>query len=80
MTGDVPEELKIARIHWLDHHAIPGWHRLEDIKAVGYKVESVGWLVMENEAVIVLATSIGEGKASDFLLIMKSCIEERFEL
>lgn len=72
--------LKIVRVHWLDHNSTNGWKSFSQVEIRGYRVESVGWLMGENDEALLLATSIGEGKAADFLCILKACITDRWEL
>lgn len=74
------DELKPCRVKWLDHASVSGWRSVEDFPRVGFEVESIGWLVFESDDVLVLAASVGETKAADFTVIVKSCIIERWEL
>lgn len=74
----------VEYIKWIDHFSVDEWKQVEDIDAAPAPVESVGWIVKENEAVVVLAVNAcsksEETEVSCTMVIMRSCIIERKRL
>jgi len=67
---------QIALVTWLDTAQYSGWFgSRDDIPTAPLKMESVGWLIERNKAVIVLAMTAGEFKRGDFLVIPAGCVQ-----
>lgn len=75
-----PAETKIVRIHWKDACSVQGWHFQHEIEEQGLSlVESVGWLVGEDDSCVKLAISVSDGVAGNMTIIPKSGIVDRWE-
>ncbi len=75
-----PAETKIVRIHWKDACSVQGWHFKHEIEEQGLSlVESVGWLVGEDDSCVKLAISVSDGVAGNMTIIPKSGIVDRWE-
>lgn len=52
---------KLLAIEWLDSHGFAGWNRLDELERLGRRTMtcvSVGFLVVETDDVVVLASSL----------------------
>ena len=75
------DEIKIVRIKWNDTTHYQGWHKPDELDNMSpLIIESVGWLIRENETAIFLAMSHGEYRIGDILIIPKKMVLERWEL
>lgn len=71
-------EFRECRVKWQDTAHIAGWHNdteLKDVIADGLlEMESLGWLVYQDERFILLAMSVCNRKAGDLLKIPRACM------
>ncbi len=85
MMYQVIKEYKPVQITWIDTVARPGWHNLREISEFGldtspYYVQSLGWLVHEDDDNVLLAMSASVYKAAELLRIPKTHIVQRYYL
>ena len=73
--------MKVEWIQWLDSHRGGGWQSPEDIRR-SLTIESLGYLIGEDEHSVTITTSIaiGSGCVIDPLTIPKCSIVERQEV
>lgn len=74
---------KLVRVKWHDASSRAGWFKAEDIEAFETElvmIDSVGWLLSENDDVLIMAASKMATSAGDLLIIPKGMIKERWEL
>lgn len=62
------EPMDLIWIQWMDSASADGWHREEDLEREPLVCESVGWLVLENDKMRVLAGSISD--SDQFAVLM----------
>ena len=71
-----------CRVHWTDTHSYPGWHKQHQLEALYTELapvmQSMGWLVHEDDKHVVLAQTVGEFAMADLLKIPRSLIVEMF--
>ena len=70
-------------VEWLDHCSWSGgpWSTLKDLKDLKPQViTSVGYLVVEEETYITIASTVGDDMYSGDTCILKSCITKRRKL
>ena len=83
-TSSMPSEFKPVLILWRDACVHPGWHNLEDLedmfKSENHAMETIGYLVGENDESVFIANAVGKVRVSDVLQIAKNMITDRFEL
>lgn len=82
MTTD-PEKYRLVKITWQDsRHPFSGWQWVDEMKEIEPTIcESVGWLVKEDEKVLILAASIttdsdGDSQVSGVVDIPKRAIDD----
>jgi hypothetical protein len=72
---------KVLFVGWRDHFAQPGWSNLDDVATTskGKYVESVGFLIHEDEDCIVLAKSQCDENqtVAHTTTILKKLVEKR---
>lgn len=70
----------VVRVHWIDAGQYPGWHskdELDTLIATPLPVmETVGWLVHDCTAFVVVAQSVSEMRAGDLLRIPRAYIQD----
>lgn len=73
--------MKVEWIQWLDSHGGGGWQSPEDIQR-SLTIESIGYLVGEDEHAVTLTTSVaqGSGDVLDPITIPKCAIMQRQEV
>ena len=65
-----------AIITWLDTAHYPGWYGSRDeIPKRPIGMESVGWMICQDDDVVVLAMTYSEFKMGDLLVIPKRCVK-----
>ena len=80
---DTPKEYKEVRVHWEDATHRSGWHsvdELQDIINEGFMVETLGWLVHEDDDCIVVAQSVSRYRMAELSRIPKAYIKDRMEI
>ena len=74
------QEYKVARVHWKDACQLAGYHGADALAALPAEplpvMQSVGWLVYENDECIALAQTVSPFKAGDILQIPRVGIVE----
>lgn len=69
---------RVVRVHWNDTATYSGWTSLDEIKAIvedkPVMIETVGWLIHQDEDQILVASSVSKFKASEIIRIPSSCI------
>lgn len=72
---------KLMIVKWQDHFSRSGWHNTEPADLEPLQVETVGWLVGEDDVMIALATSVSSSDRSDFSVsILKVAIIDTWEV
>lgn len=73
---------KPCRVHWRDTCHVEGWHSAAALEALYIELpplmQSLGWLVYQDDNQVVLAQSVGEKAAADLLKIPRSLIVDMF--
>lgn len=73
---------RVARVHWRDTYVTSGWHKAHELTAIYSEpapvMQSIGWLVHEDNTCVVLAQSVGVFAAADLLKIPRPLIVEMF--
>jgi len=72
--------MKLIYIKFDDHSSGGGWQEVTDYdnqEIEILKAEAVGWVVKEDEKVLVLAAMQGGGEINAVMHILKSCIIKR---
>jgi len=76
---DAKEIYKPVCVTWLDSTAQGGWHDGHEIeefsKIEPLRIQSLGWVVSEEDNWIVLAMSVCESRAGELLKIPQSVVE-----
>lgn len=71
-------------IEWEDHVTEEGWQQAKDIGHAPGMVQTVGWLIREDEKGISLCSSVsptrGDGEVGHHQYILKNCITNRWVL
>jgi hypothetical protein len=85
MTWKLPEKFEIVRIHWTDTVCQEGWNNYQEVEQfvdapTDGHMESVGWLIDEDEERIVIAMSHGNYQLGELLKIPRASITEVFKL
>lgn len=59
--------MKLVQVEWEDSaQPVSGWHYLEDAPPLESVVcKSVGWIIADNDRVIMLAPNLGDYKSGD---------------
>ena len=74
------QEYKVARVHWKDACQLAGYHGADALAALPAEplpvMQSVGWLVYENDEYLALAQTVSAFKAGDILKIPRAVIVE----
>lgn len=74
------DSFAIVYIAWMDACQVPGWKNKDEIIECEneglFAVESVGWLVAENDEFYMLAMSTSHTKAGDLMKIPKCWVTE----
>lgn len=67
---------QIAIVTWLDTSHYPGWFGSQDtLPDKPLKMETVGWLIQQTKAVVILAMTVSEFKVGEFLVIPIGCVQ-----
>ena len=74
------KKLTATRIRWRDHNSVNGWARRGSYKPTAVVVDSLGWLLEENDEAVLLAMSVTGESACEYLSILKECIIDRWEI
>jgi hypothetical protein len=70
---------KKVLVYWTDSNSFFGWH-CEDDYPEPAPVESIGFLVKDNEDYIVLGQSVGPGQRQNDIAILKRNIKQIINL
>ncbi|MCP4990856.1 MAG: hypothetical protein GY928_33890 [Colwellia sp.] len=71
------EEFRIARVVWLDTTACAGWFGChEELPEGPLKMETLGYLIEDNDNRVIVARTVGQYKAEGLLIIPKGCVVE----
>jgi hypothetical protein len=79
--------LEMVYIEWVDSAGLHGWHSIEELQsdATPIVIESVGWVITENETAVTLVSHIykdmpgngGTRQGADSMTIPKGAIVTR---
>lgn len=69
-------------VKWIDPHSIDPWTPISEIETAHHLVNTVGYLVREDDTMLALAGSVipGHGEAGSIMVIPLHAIVEQFEL
>ena len=69
-TGRHRNTKRLVLIEWLDSHHGRGWRTMEELLEAAEPLycQSVGWIIVENEACKVLAPHVGGERGGDTML------------
>jgi hypothetical protein len=67
---------KATLVTWLDTSLLSGWFDSHDeLTLEPLKMETLGWIIFQDEKVIVLAMSASEYKFGELLIIPTGCVQ-----
>lgn len=75
--------MKAVKICWLDsRQPNPSWQYIEDIKGQSVECQTMGFIVHEDDKIIMIAQNLGDDgeQASGVITIPKACITNREEI
>ncbi len=81
MSGE-PIKRKLMVVTWLDHFDNANWHSLDEVSLKPWSIESIGWVIAEDDTMIVLGTGIckGRNRLGYSVSILKAVIVDSYEI